>query len=205
MKEQKNEELNLNSLIEKNNVVVIKTIIELNELFDTASIYNEIPKINIKSNSVIVFDTPDYNSCYLLEMVLKFNEIINDGIEEATELIFNKNPNNISEEEFRTAKEKLYKKAKDISQTIKIFYCDNLEIQEYLMKPFMGEINNHRPFMLMINKDVNGIFIDIENFLPFSFSDILQNFLIIADAAIINKKYDENNSTSKQKNITIQN
>jgi len=182
----------LQKIMSDNNVIVLSTMEEINNIFEIKTLNDDVPNIRTDKNSLLIFDTADTNSCYLLEELNKLFDVM------ANPEIYN--------EFFKmkigaddSIKKVLLDKVFEVIDNTQIYYCTNKKTQEELFLPFYQDKTiSVRPAILMINHKVKAIFNNIESLMPFDLTTFLEAYLIISDAEKINQKYDiENPVTSK--------
>ena len=182
-------------VLKKHEIIQLNTIDEIQALFNIESVKLKDPIIHTEHNTIILFDNPDYNVAYLHEMI---NSLLNNKENIADILDF---PEGIPENLKIELIVKLQQKFNIIQPTIKLYYCNVRSINEELFKPFFKNMFDNiqkqnesigggmiqpnfdydcPPIILMLNKDVNSIFLDFEKFMPFSMQNIVfkHNFLL---------------------------
>ena len=184
-------------VLKKHEIIQLNTIDEIQALFNIESVKLKDPIIHTEHNTIILFDNPDYNVAYLHEMI---NSLLNNKENIADILDF---PEGIPENLKIELIVKLQQKFNIIQPTIKLYYCNVRSINEELFKPFFKNMFDNiqkqnesigggmiqpnfdydcPPIILMLNKDVNSIFLDFEKFMPFSIQNIFGAFITIHDA-----------------------
>ena len=177
-------------IIEKNNITVIQELAQITELFDpkTIGLIDQMPTISVEVPTMIMFDTPIYNSAYLLDEFLKFKNTVKD-IESFTDYIqkiFNHNISSTDEINARLNNDikVLYQRFEDLKiSDVKFYYCDNESIIDTLFKPYfeanknqLGDITTIRPALLSINTLCKDIYIDVETFKPLNIETFFNSY-----------------------------
>lgn len=188
-------------VLKKHEILQLHTMEEISTLFDIQSVKLKDPIIHTDHNTIILFDNPDYNVAYLHEMI----DVLLDNKENVADIL--DFPEGIPEHLKIELIVKLQQKFSIIQPTIKLYYCNVRSINEELFKPFfknmfdniqkqreLNEIDNGigavppnfdydcPPIILMLNKDVNSIFLDFEKFMPFAMQNMFGAFITIHDA-----------------------
>lgn len=178
--------------IEKYSFEIIEDIEDIKTIFDPESLTKETPTIHKKENAIIIFDHHNYNSAFLHEF---FATIIDKKDNIADFLDF---PEGMPEHLQAELLVKLQTKLNLTIPVTKIYYCNNFETNKFLFEPFFksmfdgyhSENNNNipefefdsPPVILMINKDVDAIFMEFEKFMPMTINSAFSSFIIIHDA-----------------------
>lgn len=205
-------------VIEKYNWNVIDNKEDVLNLFDPETLRNEKPTINSDSNAIIIFDNPNHNSAFLHEYfdaVLSNRENIGELLEFPKDM-----PIHLLVE----LQTKLQTKLNIICPTIKVYYCNNEALNEYLFKPFFesifkqiqknaldsGDTNNPvlkqkfdydcPPVILSINKKQEMIMIEYEKMFPMNLHSVFSQYIIIHDAEYV-KEVHNNQKLEAQKSI----
>lgn len=173
-------------LLEKNNIEIIKSINELEKLFNIESINSDNPIINIDYDCLIFFDTPTYNSSYL-------TDLINEYITTYDKLTFAQISNMLRLKNTNITKELDFVndlKGRIISQTkkTKIYYCQDDNIYSKLFESYINKrfkSDKQVPVILTIKGNVQNkpkdIFIDIETIAPLNYNTIMKNMVLLYD------------------------
>lgn len=207
------------------NIKILTTDEDINEinekLFSIESLYSgHDTKIITEKNTLIVFDTNDYNSAFMHEYL---DSLLNNrkdisivfNAEKSSKLV----PKEALEKFIVDSQEKFNKIFTD---GIDIVYCNNLSIQEKLFDQFfkklkinqftqnseldmtpgdiqqkIDEINNQSfvsvPTLMMINPKASEILLDWERFGPFDNMKFFSAIMSIANAQdIVERKSKEN-------------
>lgn len=149
----------LNESLEKNNITHIKDIEQINNIFDIEALINRniVDLKTTTKNTIILFDTPVYNSCYVLDELNKYIEKIESPL------------------------------LRDTVEECNILYSDNIKIHESLFKPYLGRRwNDERPvpMILIITVKDNEICIIEESFFPLNSDTFTNVFHIITESCL---------------------
>jgi len=150
---EENKEKNIIDLLTINNVNYIKDLKQITNIYNVHELiaYNTISiNPNIIKKQIIIFDTPVFNSCYVIDEYNKFIDKL-------------KNPELFDNIEF-------CQKLNKLNDNFEINYCDNLDIYVEIFGKFFKEIdvNQIKPVILIILPEQNEINIEIEKFVPFN-------------------------------------
>lgn len=203
----------IQEVLDKYNVKTITTTDEILKIFDIQSLRENKPKINTDKHTLIIFDTNDFNSAFMHDHLVK----VLSNKDNITELI--QFPPTIPEKSLTRVITDFQQNFSIIAETIEIFYCNDSVVHEMLFGEFfkfhrkMGiERSNlpewqklrelsmletqqfvQIPTLLMINSNVQEVFLDWESFAPFSEQNIISAFMTIYDAHKINVKLSKPN------------
>lgn len=147
----------LNTTLEILNVAHVNSLENINKIFDIDKLMKEnIVNILTDKNTVIIFDTPVYNSCYVLDELEKY-------VSEKTS-----NDESIN----------------DVTGETNILYCDDISIYTEIFKPYFGDIDENKiiPVILIITTNNSDISIIREEFLPLSKDTFFNVFDIIENS-----------------------
>lgn len=173
--------------LDQNKVEIIKSLTELNKIFDYKSLYNNDQIINIDNDAIIFFDTPTYNSAYLTDLI---NEYLNtyDKLTFSNFVELLKLPNQNLSKELDFINDL---KGKIISQTkkTKFYYCQDEDIYVKLFSEYINnkfKTDKQVPVILTIkgnvyNKKPKDVFIDIETIMPLSYNTVMKNMVLLYD------------------------
>jgi hypothetical protein len=132
-----------------------------------------------------MFDTEVYNSAYLLDEYVKFREYFGN-LENITG--FNKAlpaAPNLSPEEIELSNNLLFDDMTNQVAATKVYYCDNFNLHKNLLAPFIAGRNilaATPPCLIMVCKDADSIFIEVERLEIINQSVIAKNHLMMKNA-----------------------
>lgn len=173
--------------LESLKVSFIKSINEIENIFSVESLHTNKPIINDSNDSLIFFDTPNYNSEYLTDLIIEYvttYESLNYSM--LTKMLKFDNKNVAQELDIVNDL-----KGRIISQTkkTKIYYCQDENIYSKLFEKYVQtriKTDKQLPIILTIKGNVpknkeKEIFIDIETLSPLNYNTIMKNMILLYD------------------------
>jgi hypothetical protein len=170
-------------LLEKHGISRIEKLEDITAIFNVASLDREEPEIFIDGMAMIIFDTPVFNSAYILDEFDKASAIIPDY-----SLVCKALPPvpGMPAEEFEVLQKSAFEKLTKVAGAVQVFYCDDEELHASLFECFINGKNMPTltpPSLIMVNSDASMIFIDMESMYPIGVQKILMAYLMLHDAA----------------------
>ena len=173
-------------LLEDNKVEIVKSLSELEKLFDWSSLHTNEPLIHSNYDCLIFFDTPTYNSSYLTDLINEYLTTYDKLTFAVISNMLKLNNDNISKE--LDIVNDL--KGKVITQTkkTKFYYCQDDNIYSILFENYINKrlkSDKQVPVILTLKANVHNkpkdIFIDIETIAPLNYNTIMKNMVLLYD------------------------
>jgi hypothetical protein len=172
-------------ILERLKIGRIRSMEDIDRLFDTASLMGETAELFVTENTLIFFDTPVFNSAYLLDEYDGFMRIHNnyDLLAKALKPI-----PGMDEATFEEARLIIFDK---ISRVVpaKAYYCDDIETHRKLFEPFAlvrKMPTDTPPSVLIISPAAKTIFIDMEAMYPIDIGKMVMAHVMLHDAVEMN-------------------
>lgn len=202
----------IQEILDKHKVKVITKFEQIEEILNFESIKSEEPIIYTKDNTIIIFDNPDYEKAFLHENL--DNVISNkDSIHNIISI-----PDNYVAEQKAAMYGDLQNKLNIAIPHTSLLYCNDAEISNKMFYGFFENLHKNTerfmqnknpefvgepfefknpPIILIINANVNAVFIDFEKVMPFNNETFINSFLTLITAETILAAH--KNTIKKQK------
>lgn len=173
--------------LSKNNVDIINNINEIKKIFTLESLYSNNPNIITDNDVLIFFDTPNYNSSYLVDL-------INEYFSTYEKLSFTDMSNILKLDNKNLTKEidivnEIRLKILSQTKKTKFYYCQDEDIYVNIFEKYISnrlKTDKQVPVILTIKGNIQNnknkdIFIDIETLSPLNYNTIMKNMVFLYD------------------------
>jgi hypothetical protein len=181
------EEQHFQEIMKTWNIKLLGTREEVDAIFNISTLDREEPEIHVKRDSILIFDSPDFNHAYILDEVNKFLVGLQDF--SVTEKLLMP-AREIDQEQFDARKQDIYAKVTKEQSLVDLYYIENEELHMALFERFLANRNSptlNPPALIMVSPKSNLILIDVESMFPIDAKKVLMAYLMLADSENVKK------------------